>query len=134
MWLDAVLLRGDKVKQRLRAAVELVKAAVAVRLAVTLGAVLLACARCVLLLALVEDREQERPLMERAVLDRVVQLRHTARVELFLLDVAEVLEELLPPLAEEEWLVATTPDSSVSAATTASSSALTIGPESCRRP
>ena len=57
-----------------------------------------------------EDREEERAMVQRAIFDGVIQLGDAARVELLLLDVAKVLKELLPALAEEPRLVATAPD------------------------
>ena len=58
---------------------------------------------------LVEDGEEEREVVEGAVLDGVVQLRDARWVEFFLLDVAEIFEQLLPAFAEEPRLVATAP-------------------------
>ena len=57
----------------------------------------------------VEDGKEERAVVERTVLDRVVEFRHARRIELFLLDVAEIFKQLLPAFAEEPRLVAAAP-------------------------
>jgi hypothetical protein len=100
--VDPILLRSDQIKQRLRTTIQLVQLPL-LRLRPPRPL------RVVRHVLLVEDPEQESPVVERAVLYRVVQLRHARRVELLRGDVAEVLEELLPALAEEEGLVAATP-------------------------
>ena len=48
-------------------------------------------------------------MVQRAILDGVIQLGYAARVELLLLDVAEVLEQLLPTFPKQPRFVPTTP-------------------------
>jgi hypothetical protein len=88
---------------------------------------ILALRRSLLTTALVEDGKEEGAVVQSTVLDRVVQLgylttgesedadvngddvTHPRRIKLFLRDITEVFEELLPTFAEEPRLVTTTP-------------------------
>jgi hypothetical protein len=96
MWLDTVFLRRNQIKEGLCTPIQFVQPAVAALLP-TFTAVG------------VKDREKELTVMKRAVFDGVVKLTDSRRIKLLLLDVAEVLKELLPPLTEEPRLVTTAP-------------------------
>jgi len=113
--LNTVFLRSDKIEERLGTSIELMESPV------------LALRSSLFTTLLVEDGEEERAVVQSAVLDRVVQLghlktgesgndadigdgvTHPRRIELFLRNVTEIFEELFPTFAEEPRFVPTAP-------------------------
>jgi len=114
--LNAVFLRSDKIEERLGTSIEFMKFP------------FLALGPSLFTTILVEDGEEERAVVQSAVLDRVVQLghlktgesendaeiegddvTHPRRIEPFLRNITEVREKFLPTFAEEPRFVPAAP-------------------------